>query len=262
MEGKTHYVGGAVATLAGYLVLSESGNLLSTDVVSPAFQFLIIYTGGMYGGRLPDIDHNSKSNPMKDPLGVLLNKVLHVFNKPFMKLDEHIEELRKTGGPAGRRKAWSMKRSLKYRLLKFLSCTHRAWQTHSEFTLLILYLLYVAPELLGVGVTGTVDRVILDLFVMGLSLGVVSHILLDAMTYEGSVFAIGTFIKTMWPKVPMITNVRLVPKIKTFTTGSPYEKMVRRILLQTQFVLMLLVVASFFGINMETIVDYILSYIK
>lgn len=252
MEGKTHYVGGAVATLAGYLVLSESGNLLSTDVVSPAFQFLIIYTGGMYGGRLPDIDHNSKSNPMKDPLGVVLNKVLHVFNKPYTKLDEYIEK----------RKAWSMKRSLKYRLLKFLSCTHRAWQTHSEFTLLILYLLYVAPELLGIGVAGTVDRVILDLFVMGLSLGVVSHILLDAMTYEGSVFAIGTFIKTMWPKVPMITNVRLVPKIKTFTTGSPYEKMVRRILLQTQFVLMLLVVASFFGISMETIVDYILSYIR
>ena len=252
MEGKTHYVGGAVATLAGYLVLSESGNLLSTDVVSPAFQFLIIYTGGMYGGRLPDIDHNSKSNPMKDPLGVLLNKVLHVFNKPYTKLDEYIEK----------RKAWSMKKSLKYRLLKFLSCTHRAWQTHSEFTLLILYLLYVAPELLGIGVAGTVDRVILDLFVMGLSLGVVSHILLDAMTYEGSVFAIGTFIKTMWPKVPMITNVRLVPKIKTFTTGSPYEKMVRRILLQTQFVLMLLVIASFFGISMETIVDYILSYIR
>ena len=66
----------------------------------------------------------------------------------------------------------------------------------------------------------------------------------------------------MWQKVPMITNVRLVPKIKTFTTGSPYEKMVRRILIQTQFVLMLLVVASFFGINMETIVDYILSYIR
>lgn len=252
MEGKTHYVGGAVATLAGYLVLSESGNLLSTDVVSPAFQFLIIYTGGMYGGRLPDIDHNSKSNPMKDPLGVFLNKVLHVFNRPFTKLDEYIEK----------RKAWSMKKSLKYRLLKFLSCNHRAWQTHSEFTLLLLYLLYKMPNVLGLGVKGVVDSVILDLFVTGLSLGVISHIVLDAMTYEGSVFAIGTFIKTMWPRVPMITNVRLVPKIKTFTTGSPYEKMVRRILLQTQFVLMLLVVASFFGISMETIVDYILSYTR
>ena len=111
-------------------------------------------------------------------------------------------------------------------------------------------------------ISGLVDKVILELFVLGLTLGIVSHIVLDAMTYEGSVFAIGTFIKTMFPSVPMITNIRLVPKIKTFTTGSPYEMFVRRILTKVQFVLLALVIAQAFGISTETIVDYIISYIK
>ena len=256
MEGKTHYVGGAVATLAGYLVLSESGSLLSTDIVSPAFQFLIIYTGGMYGGRFPDIDHHSKSNPMRDPVGVFLNKVLHIFNGPLKKIDDVIEMT-----SSGKEKM-RIRRSFKYRLLKFLACKHRAWQTHSEFTLFMLYLLFQVPSSLGLGVNGLVDKVILELFVLGLTLGIVSHIVLDAMTYEGSVFAIGTFIKTMFPSVPMITNIRLVPKIKTFTTGSPYEMFVRRILTKVQFVLLALVIAQAFGISTETIVDYIISYIK
>lgn len=253
MEGKTHYVGGAVATLAGYLVLSESGRLLSTDIVSPAFQFLIIYTGGMYGGRLPDVDHHSGSNPMKDPVGVFINKVLHIFNGPLERLEKSMEKSK------DKRENARIRRSLRYRLLRFLACKHRAWQTHSEFTLLLLYLLYKTPAMLGLGVNGMVDKVILDLFVTGLALGVISHIVLDAMTYEGSVFAIGTFIKTMWPSTKMITNIRVVPKIKTFTTGSNYEKVVRFILIQCQFVLMALVIAQLFGISVETIVDYILS---
>ena len=49
MEGKTHRIGGTVCAMAGFVTLKDSGYLLSSELISPALQFLVIYTAGIYG---------------------------------------------------------------------------------------------------------------------------------------------------------------------------------------------------------------------
>ena len=83
MEGKTHRLGGTVCAMAGFITLKDSGYLIQSDLISPALQFLVIYTAGIYGGMWSDNDHHWESSPLKDPASWLQNKVLHIANTPY-----------------------------------------------------------------------------------------------------------------------------------------------------------------------------------
>ncbi|MGF2714961.1 metal-dependent hydrolase [Bacillus cereus] len=235
MEGKTHYIGGSIGAMTGYILLKENNMLL--DSVHPTLQFGMIYLAGTYGGMIPDADHHAGSNPMKDPVGVLFNRMLHIFNKPFKRMDSVMSSSHK-------------KRSFVYKLLSILKCSHRSWQTHSELTL--LFFLYFIVQLLSSN-TSDPSVAISVLLLTGLSLGVLSHLVLDLLTAEGIKFATGIIINTFFPRIPMIESIRLVPKWHTFTTGSPYELTVRYSLNVIQYFLLGYSILTFFGYSIITV---------
>src|SRR5690606_25142593 len=157
--------------------------------------------------------------------------VLHIFNKPYNTMDMMLTSSQKRTNPL-------------YKLLKILKCTHRSWQTHSELT--IAFLLYVIFSLFQLDVTSP-DIAIMVLILTGLTLGILSHLILDMLTTDGIYFAIGYFIKVIAPRVPMITTIRLVPRWSTFNTGSPYELNVRAALNVIQFFALGYAVITLFG---------------
>ncbi|MEC2463372.1 metal-dependent hydrolase [Bacillus cereus] len=235
MEGKTHYIGGSIGALTGYILLKENNMLLET--VHPTLQFGMIYLAGTYGGMIPDADHHAGSNPMKDPVGVLFNRALHIFNRPFKRMDKVMSSSHK-------------KHSFLYKLLSILRCTHRSWQTHSELTMLLF--VFLLSNLLTSD-TSDPSVAIAVLLLTGLSLGVLSHLVLDLLTAEGINFATGIIIKTFFPRTPMIEKIRLVPKRSTFTTGSPYELMIRYSLNVIQYFLLGYSILTFFGYSITTV---------
>lgn len=234
MEGKTHRIGGTVCAMAGFVTLKDSGYLLSSELISPALQFLVIYTAGIYGGMWPDNDHHWESSPLKDPASWLQNKLMHIANAPYKRLDEKMSSKQK-------------KRSVLYKTLKFMRCIHRSWQTHSEFTLLMILWLMMSPTLLGF--TGRFDSVLWLLIVNGFGLGVISHIILDMLTTEGVRFALGVFIKVFFPSVPIFTTIRLVPGISAFKTGSEWEMAIRKALSLIQYALLIMVLLDLAGVS-------------
>ena len=234
MEGKTHRIGGTVCAMAGFVTLKDSGYLLSSELISPALQFLVIYTAGIYGGMWPDNDHHWESSPLKDPASWLQNKVMHIANAPYKRLDEKMSSKQK-------------KRSMLYKTLKFMRCIHRSWQTHSEFTLLMILWLMMSPTLLGF--TGRFDSVLWLLIVTGFGLGVISHIILDMLTTEGVRFALGVFIKVFFPSAPIFTTIRLVPGISAFKTGSEWEMAIRKALSLIQYALLIMVLLDLAGVS-------------
>lgn len=234
MEGKTHRLGGTVCAMAGFVTLKDSGYLIQSDLISPTLQFLVIYTAGIYGGMWSDNDHHWDSSPLKDPASWLQNKVLHIANAPYKRLDERLSSKQK-------------KKSLLYKTLKFMRCIHRSWQTHSEFTLLMILWLMYSPTFLGF--TGRFDPLLWLLIVTGFGLGVISHLVLDMLTTEGIRFALGVFIKIFFPNIPMFTTIRLVPGISAFKTGSEWEMAIRKALSIIQYGMLALVLLDLGGIS-------------
>lgn len=254
MQGKTHTLGGTVCALGGFIVMKENGHLLDSSVVSQGIQFLAIYSAGIYGGKWSDNDHHWGSSPLHDPVSWVQNKVLHIFNKPLARLDDLMER----GVIRGKQRS-QLKKSFKYRLLSFLACKHRSWQTHSEVTLLSIYLLMTAKHLPFL--SSPIDYVIVNLIMLGFGLGVLSHLLLDSLTTEGIRIALFVFISSFFPSLrwtKRLTTFRLVPATHMFATGSAWEMSVRRALSVTQYLLVIVVLLYTFGISVPQI---ILSYI-
>lgn len=243
MEGKTHALGGRVCSLAGFIVLKESGYLISSDVVSPALQFLLLYGTGMYGGIWSDNDQPWSSSPCNDPFSWVQNKALHVFNKPYKIMDKSMGAKEK-------------RFSLQYKLVKFLACKHRSWQTHSEFTLLVLYILWCLNL---ETVQSEVNLILKLLLILGFAMGVVSHIFLDLLTSEGIPLMLGEFCSIFLPSIKLPTNLHLVPSRPEFNTGSAWELSIRRLLRYTQYVLMVIILLYLFGISVPAIVYNLLS---
>lgn len=229
MEGKTHYVGGSIGAIVGFIALKENGMLL--DNIHPLLQFSVLYPFGIYGGMLPDADHHAESSPLKDPVGRVFNRSLHIFNKPYKRLDESMDEGRK-------------RKSILYKMLKILKCSHRSWQTHSELTIALL--VFILFQLFQTDIANP-NTTILILMVAGLTIGILSHLILDMLTSDGINFAIGYFITILFPKVPMFKTIRLVPAWHTFSTGSPYELNIRASLNVLQFFALAYVGILFMG---------------
>lgn len=223
--------------------MKESGVLLEPTVVSPALQLILIYASGIYGGMWPDNDHHWESSPLKDPLSWVQNKILHLANKPYQVLDSKL---------TGKQK----KSNLVYKLLDFLACRHRSWQTHSEATLLGLYLLWVSVN--QPSVSSYIDTVLVWLLLVGFGLGVISHILLDCLTTEGSRLAIGVFLNKVFG-IKFIDTIRFVPYSTFFKTGSDWEMAIRKGLQIMQYLLSIVVLGYLFNVDVIGFIQYVFS---
>ena len=202
MTGKTHRVGGMLCVLGGFTYLESKGLLLRN--VNPILQLTVMYPFALYGSIVSDLDHNANSIPSKDIVSVAINRVLHLTSG----LNES------TGG--------------KNKMFSILDAKHRSWQTHSDLFLIIL--MYALYQMVMETKLATVESVIWSLVGMGFILGVISHLILDMITPEGiwSFVLVGIGKVTGNKVIPK--KIRLVPDSKFFSTGGPWESLVRNIL--------------------------------
>lgn len=202
MTGKTHRVGGMLCVLGGFTYLESKGLLLRN--VNPLLQLTVMYPFALYGSIVSDLDHNANSIPSKDIVSVAINRVLHLTSG----LNES------TGG--------------KNKVFGLLDAKHRSWQTHSD--LFLVALMYALYQMVMETKLATVESVIWSLVGMGFILGVISHLVLDMITPEGIWSFILVGISKVTGKKLIPKKLRLVPDSKFFSTGGPWESLIRNIL--------------------------------
>lgn len=202
MTGKTHRVGGMLCVLGGFTYLESKGLLLRN--VNPLLQLTVMYPFALYGSIVSDLDHNANSIPSKDIVSVAINRVLHLTSG----LNES------TGG--------------RNKMFGLLDAKHRSWQTHSD--LFLVALVYALYQMVMETKLATVESVIWSLVGMGFILGVISHLVLDMITPEGIWSFILVGISKVTGKELIPKKLRLVPDSKFFSTGGPWESLVRNIL--------------------------------
>lgn len=202
MTGKTHRVGGMLCVLGGFTYLESKGLLLRN--VNPLLQLTVMYPFALYGSIVSDLDHNANSIPSKDIVSVAINRVLHLTSG----LNES------TGG--------------RNKVFGILDSKHRSWQTHSD--LFLVALMYALYQMVMETKLATVESVIWSLVGMGFILGVISHLVLDMITPEGIWSFILVGISKVTGKKLIPKKLRLVPDSKFFSTGGPWESLVRNIL--------------------------------
>lgn len=202
MTGKTHRVGGMLCVLGGFTYLESKGLLLRN--VNPLLQLTVMYPFALYGSIVSDLDHNANSIPSKDIVSVAINRVLHLTSG----LNES------TGG--------------RNTVFGLLDAKHRSWQTHSD--LFLVALIYALYQMVMETKLATVESVIWSLVGMGFILGVISHLVLDMITPEGIWSFILVGISKVTGKKLIPKKLRLVPDSKFFSTGGPWESLVRNIL--------------------------------
>lgn len=225
MTGKTHKAGGVLCALVGVQVINSYTNL--SNEISPLIQFCITYPFCMWGSTAPDLDHDWSNVEDKNPINYAINKVLHFFNELYEKAEMVGQE-----------------KHLK--LFKALSARHRSWQTHSDLTLLLLFVLrYLLIDKFLAGFTSSVDVDILILIINGLLLGTGVHLFLDMLTRAGIKSLILTVVKKVvvslangkWKDVKPV-KIRLVPNREFFGTDSngTYESTVRKVIQTTTYI--------------------------
>lgn len=217
MTGKTHKRGGMLMSLVGFVFLKHN-NMLLSDVYE-VLQWLVIYPFCIWGSMASDLDKNWAMCPSKDYPSRVVHMLLHI-TAPFQAMyDKKLSEREK-------------KISVVYRLVYTLNAHHRSWQTHSDITLIGLFLLL--KFLMGekCASLGAVNSTILLLIATGVAMGVVEHILLDILTPEGMKLVIFSLINKVLKliKMPAILPevFRLVPKRGYFATGGNWEKAVNK----------------------------------
>ena len=215
MTGKTHRAGGMLCSIVGFAILRENGLLLPN--VNEGLQLLIMYPFCMWGSIASDLDHHWDSCPQKDYPSWLVHKVLHI-TAPIEKSLESVD-----------------KKSPVYKVSHLLNAKHRSWQTHSDLTLFaMLYLMYllISGKFVGLGV---VDGALLSLVLMGVTLGIIAHFILDMITPEG-IWLIGMTIinqglRLMNPRAGFLPEkLHFVPHKKLFATGGAWECFVQKVL--------------------------------
>lgn len=210
MTGKTHRAGGVVACVIGYAALSKYGLLL--DGAEGWIQLTVMYPFAVWGSVASDLDHRWESSPVKDGVGWLFNKLLHCTSSICERLNLS-----------------------RHNVLRIFAAKHRSWQTHSDLVLavvlvLLWQLLHGAFGLSGAGAG------MLSLAVMGIGLGLISHLILDMLTPSGVWFVsfiavnafIGLFVRKKVRLLP--EKVRFVPNTAFFSTGNGWEKIINGLL--------------------------------
>jgi membrane-bound metal-dependent hydrolase YbcI (DUF457 family) len=170
MLGKTHRAGGTVFMMVGFEVMRSKGLLLPD--VNPFIQLAVMYPISQWGSTLPDLDHHWGSVGSKSPVNWVAHKILHL-SRP----------------------------------------KHRSWQTHSLlFTggaLMLLYSLVMLGDSQWL-TASAMDWLVMRMMVVGLILGVGSHLVLDFINPSGI---------HLYPGY----KIRLVPRTSFFATGGPWE---------------------------------------
>lgn len=106
-----------------------------------------------------------------------------------------------------------------HKLLHLTDPKHRSWQTHSlmvtgGFCLLMASLVNLGYVLYG----NTITVLLLRLMVIGLTVGILSHLVLDVLTTAGIYVIPGM-------------KLRLVPKSSMFATGTKWEDIIFKLLM-------------------------------
>ncbi len=222
MTGETHRAGGVLCSVVGFILLKKHGLLLQD--VNEVIQFAVIYPFCMWGSTASDLDHNPESCPSKDLVSKGINRTLHLTTPVYRKLDDNLNNNQKRTNVA-------------YKSSKLLSANHRSWQTHSDLILFIFIFLLsrILNDNIGYGLS-VVDTSILSLVFMGITLGIISHLILDMLTPEGiwCVFGItlNKIFRSLFKRNIKVfpEKLHIVPKAKFFATGSNWELFVRKTL--------------------------------
>lgn len=138
--------------------------------LNPFVQLAIMYPACSWGSTAPDLDHAPDNIKEQTPINLFINKLLHLGN-----------------------------------------CSHRSWQTHSIWvTLPFCILLIVSAGLLGALGLNMLDITILRLMLVGVAVGIISHLFADMLSMAGIHLIPGV-------------KIRLVPHHKAFGTGTKWE---------------------------------------
>lgn len=219
MTGKTHRAGGMLVSIVGFSILRQRGLLLPN--VNEGLQWLVMYPFTMWGSVASDLDHHWESCPMKDYPSKLVNMTLHATTPLKKSLDKTMNEAQK-------------KYSIVYKIANLFSASHRSWQTHSDLTLFVmLWLLY---NVLNKQISGfsAIDSAIAALVLTGISLGIIAHFILDAITPEGiwlvGLASLDTILNSHKHGVHLPRKLHLVPHSEFFKTGGQWEMFIQRVL--------------------------------
>ncbi len=230
MEGPTHRKAGVACCLLGYCILKSKGLLI--EGTSPIAQVVVMYPFAIFGSVAPDMDHNEESNPCKDVVGVVINKILHI-QTPARKAKEKLSGKKSPVEP--------------FRIKDTFDARHRSWQTHSDlFLFIFLFILHnmlTTPQV-------SFDTLIWRMCLTGFVLGIVSHYIMDMMTTEGIWSIITCFINKLYKKVSkskkskgiLPEKIRIVPNSKFFCTDGPWEKITGKLLWVMSFILLIYVI--------------------
>lgn len=212
MTGETHKAGGVLCSVAGFLLLKNNNLLLGN--VNELIQLGIMYPFCVWASTASDLDHHWDSCPSKDIPSYFINKALHLTTPVYKRLDNSLTASEKKSNPT-------------YKATKLLSANHRSWQTHSDLTMVIMFMVLV-KVLSGslVGKITPVDNVILSLIVMGMSMGFIAHCVLDMLTPEGVWCVLFVGINKLLKRKLLPEKLRFVPKWGCFATSSDWERFV------------------------------------
>lgn len=103
-----------------------------------------------------------------------------------------------------------------HKLLHLTNPKHRSWQTHSILVTGSFLLLLFAIVVYGSSTWGGTDWILIRMFVYGFTIGVLSHLVLDAMSTAG-----------IWVYPGL--KLRFVPHNSYFATGSTWEMLVKKV---------------------------------
>ena len=192
MMKNTHIKGGVVAGLAISYIGIESVPLLNDVELNNTIVDMLLLSGGVVGSLLPDLDHiNSYAGKKLWFISSFLNMMTRIFK--YFKL----EKLAKLSGHRG------LMHSVVYWILT---------------SILLLFLPeYIVNSLESVQVSA-LAMAIYKVFVFGIFIGTISHILLDMMTVSG----VPILIPISYKKIKIPFNVR---------TNSNGEKVVSVVLI-------------------------------
>ena len=220
MKRNTHEAGGVLCSIVGFALLKHQGYLLPD--VNEAVQWLVMYPFCLWGSVASDLDHNPDSIPKRDVVSKVVNKTLHITHPIVKVIEKHHTEAECKHNPI-------------YRISKFLDAKHRSWQTHSDFTLVVLILLLKLVQSGKLTFLSPIDISLISLVLMAVTTGVVAHFILDMLTPEGVWFTpfviLNGFLGLFNPKLKVLpAKVHLVPHRQFFATGGKWEDAIRKVL--------------------------------
>ena len=252
MTGETHRAGGMFCSVVGFVLLKNNGLLLQD--VNELVQFAVIYPFCMWGSTASDLDHNPESCPSRDIVSTCINRALHITTPIYRKLDESLTSAQK-------------RTNVIYKVSKLLSANHRSWQTHSDLTLfLFLYILYRILHNNLSSSLNVIDNVILSLVMIGITLGIISHFVLDMLTPEGVWCTIGVILNKLVGivrrhKVKLFPEkLHVVPKSKFFATDSNWEMFIQKVLKVLTVVAVIYLVGWVIFPQLGDIIPYEISF--